>query len=280
MVQHGRSIRCPFGRPIKKRPPKTLSRAAQELDAMEAAEATWGDQRCDRLNAALQGRKPSQHSAPPADINVDLDRIEYEPPLQDPSALDPDTPAAVDTHQQLIYSSQYKKRRLREEENWRNIRSPMFRAYMVCAHQTSDWSNPTTWNEDRNEVCSCTPSRRRVRSLDVVDILCKSNHLSKISEIVKYRLMASTVYVARGKLEVGFCACQPDQVRLIRMGYIGGSPIHPNTAFSLRLIRFHHMIWKHCSIRFQPFAYALDAFLDPHNPMILGKGSTKVNYAF
>lgn len=83
-------------------------------------------------------------------------------------------------------------------------------------------------------------------------------------------------WLARAKLEVKFCSCQPDQARLIQMGYLGGSPIHPNTAFLLRLIRLHHIFWEHCSIRFQPFAFALDAFLDPHNPLILAQGSSKV----
>lgn len=60
-----------------------------------------------------------------------------------------------------------------------------------------------------------------------------------------------------------FCPCQPDQVRLIHMGYIGGSPMYPELAFSLRLLRLHDSIWKYCSIRTDPFARALELFHRP-----------------
>ncbi|KAA1111771.1 hypothetical protein PGT21_011422, partial [Puccinia graminis f. sp. tritici] len=73
----------------------------------------------------------------------------------------------------------------------------------------------------------------------------------------------------RTQTEVSFCKCQSDQVRLIRMGYIGGSPKFPRTAFSIRLLRFHHIIWKHCAVSITPFSKALDEFLDSNNPLIL-----------
>lgn len=53
------------------------------------------------------------------------------------------------------------------------------------------------------------------------------------------------------------------------MGYIGGSPVHPRTAFSIRLLRFFHCIWKHGAVRTQAFVRALDEYLDAHNPLIL-----------
>lgn len=102
-----------------------------------------------------------------------MEAFDFEAPFHDAAELDFELPAPADTHQQHISSSQYKKRRLREEENWRTVSGPMFRAYMLCATKTSDGGNTTTWNEDQNPVCSCTPSCRRFRTLDVVDILCK-----------------------------------------------------------------------------------------------------------
>ncbi|KAH9808509.1 hypothetical protein DFH28DRAFT_909292 [Melampsora americana] len=59
---------------------------------------------------------------------------------------------------------------------------------------------------------------------------------------------------------VVFCSCQPDQVRLIFMGYIRGSPVQPEMVFSLRLLRLHNIIWKFCCVQTHPFAQALDDF--------------------
>lgn len=80
--------------------------------------------------------------------------------------------------------------------------------------------------------------------------------------------------LARKKISVGFCAChQSNQARLIYMGYIGGSPSYPKTAFSLRLLRFYHITWKYCTTRVEPFARALDEYLDAYNPLILTKSN-------
>lgn len=174
MVKHERNLCCPFGRPIRKRRPKNTTRASQQLAAMEAAEATWAIERCDRLQEALEGNQPPQPAAPIPNIDVDLDADHnyLDPLLQGPLEPNPEAPGAAETHQQLISSSHYKRKRLRDEENWRRVSGPMFRAYMLCAEQTSDWGNVTTWNEDRNQECSCTPARKHNQTLDVVDILC------------------------------------------------------------------------------------------------------------
>ncbi|KAH9807804.1 hypothetical protein DFH28DRAFT_1088667 [Melampsora americana] len=59
---------------------------------------------------------------------------------------------------------------------------------------------------------------------------------------------------------VDFCACQPDQVRPIQLGYIGGSPAQPEITFSLWLLRIHDALWRFCCIRTHPFAQALEFF--------------------
>ncbi|OAV96048.1 hypothetical protein PTTG_26450 [Puccinia triticina 1-1 BBBD Race 1] len=53
------------------------------------------------------------------------------------------------------------------------------------------------------------------------------------------------------------------------MGYIGGSPRFPRTAFSIRLLQFHHILWKRSSVAMSPFSKAIDEFLDAYNPLIL-----------
>lgn len=90
-------------------------------------------------------------------------------------------------------------------------------------------------------------------------------------------MIQSVLHVTgREQKSVQFCNCTPDQVRLIAQGYLGGSPTHPQTAFSLRLLRTYHILWKHKPIGVQPFALALDEILDACNPLILVRGSNQV----
>ncbi|KAA1110581.1 hypothetical protein PGT21_026603 [Puccinia graminis f. sp. tritici] len=86
---------------------------------------------------------------------------------------------------------------------------------------------------------------------------------------------------SRKQSQVDFCQCQHDQVRLIQMGYIGGSPKYPKTAFSIRLLRLHHIMWKHSAVPISPFSRAVDEFLDAHNPLILvPSNNNESDYAF
>ncbi|EGF97248.1 uncharacterized protein MELLADRAFT_86337 [Melampsora larici-populina 98AG31] len=143
--------------------------------------------------------------------------------------------------------------RLEDERHERDLAlerasQEMFSAYIECHLKTSEWGNLLTWDLDNKPACTCRPSQRRERNVDLVDIL------------------------TRRKVLITFCPCQEnDQTRLIYMGYIGGSPKFPQTAFSIRLLRFYHLIWKFCSTRLGPFARALDEFLDAGNPLILTK---------
>lgn len=81
----------------------------------------------------------------------------------------------------------------------------------------------------------------------------------------------------RKQVNLMFCKCYAnDQVRLIHAGYIGGSPDHPVSAITIRLLRFFHILWKYCCIGYQPFALALTEYIDPGNPIFLAKGGETV----
>lgn len=80
------------------------------------------------------------------------------------------------------------------------------------------------------------------------------------------------------KLEI--CNCTSDIVRLARKGYIGGSAVCPRTAFSIRLLRLYHSMWKHCTVRLAPFIEGLNEFLDASNPLFLVPGSEHVSPQF
>ena len=70
-------------------------------------------------------------------------------------------------------------------------------------------------------------------------------------------------------MDVKFYSCQLDQVRLIQMGYIRTSPKFPRTDFSICLLQFHHIIWKHCAVSITLFSKEIDEFLDSNNPLVL-----------
>ncbi|KAH9813697.1 hypothetical protein DFH28DRAFT_1128352 [Melampsora americana] len=144
----------------------------------------------------------------------------------------------------------YKSKQIKEAMNWRKVFGPMFLDFMVESKQKTQWGKDN-WDEDHNKPCSCGPGKHRVRKLDLVDL------------------------TSRKQQAILFCDCLPDQVRLIRMGYIGGSPIHPETAFSIRLLRLHHSLWKYCTVRTQGFSLGFDEFLDPANPLLLVSGTSE-----
>ncbi|KAH9813941.1 hypothetical protein DFH28DRAFT_895634, partial [Melampsora americana] len=77
----------------------------------------------------------------------------------------------------------------------------------------------------------------------------------------------------RKKISVKLCDCTSDLVQLVCLGYMGSSPSSPRTAFSIRLLRFHHILWKHSGIRLQAFTETMDEYLDPRNPLFVVLGS-------
>lgn len=85
------------------------------------------------------------------------------------------------------------------------------------------------------------------------------------------------ICVARKKVDVVFCDCKTDPVQLVELGYIGGSAVNPKTAFSIRLLRLFHLIWKHGAVRIQAFVRSLDEYLDANNPLILTTSSKQVS---
>lgn len=80
----------------------------------------------------------------------------------------------------------------------------------------------------------------------------------------------------REKKEVIFCNCHSDPVRLLKLGYIGASPVFPQTAFSIRFLRMHYIFWKYCAVATQPFALALDEILDGFNPPMISPETNQV----
>lgn len=90
-------------------------------------------------------------------------------------------------------------------------------------------------------------------------------------------LVTNSLPSVRKKIHFTSCNCTPDAVRLLRMGYMAASPKSPRTAYSMRLMRWHHIMWSHCSNALMPFAEAVDKYLDAANPLILVAQTQQVN---
>ncbi|KAH9811811.1 hypothetical protein DFH28DRAFT_931486 [Melampsora americana] len=141
----------------------------------------------------------------------------------------------------------YAGRRQLEEEQWQTRYPAMFPVFMACQERTNNWSKADTRFKDWKERCNCTGT---LRTFDVLDL------------------------TFRKQIELKMCSCSPnDQVRLIQAGYIGGTPVRPQQVITIRLLRFFHIVWKYCSLRFLAFSEALNKFLDEGNPLFLTKGN-------
>ncbi|EGG01505.1 uncharacterized protein MELLADRAFT_92095 [Melampsora larici-populina 98AG31] len=147
----------------------------------------------------------------------------------------------------LLNSSYAQARRLEQEKRWIRQYQLNLPIFLACRDRTANWCNPSEALRDAKPPCECRGKDRSIRLVDLLDVS------------------------SRTQRAINFCACQSDQGRLIQMGYMGASPVHPRTAFSLGLLRIHHILWKYCCVRTEPFALALDEWLDGFCPVITSK---------
>ncbi|KAI7942193.1 hypothetical protein MJO28_012220 [Puccinia striiformis f. sp. tritici] len=150
--------------------------------------------------------------------------------------------------QDYLESEDHMLKKLLEEKHWEEVYDGMFSRFYECSAKTSDWGDPVEWNRDFKLPCRCTHTR--TRPVVLIDIFTRKQE------------------------EVIFCDCQRDQMRLVQMGYIGGAPKFPCTAFSIRLLRLHHILWKRSGVTMSPFSKSIDEFLDAYNPLILVPNSS------
>ncbi|KAA1103498.1 hypothetical protein PGT21_019702 [Puccinia graminis f. sp. tritici] len=119
--------------------------------------------------------------------------------------------------------------------------------YIALKHKTQNWAGPEAANSFVN--CRCLPHTLTKRFVDLVDI------------------------IGQQRVKLPFCRCTPDAVRLLQQGYLAGSPMQPQTAFSMRLMIFHNDLWNHCHIGSMPFTLALQDWLEPRSGRLFAKNS-------
>ncbi|EGF97228.1 uncharacterized protein MELLADRAFT_86516 [Melampsora larici-populina 98AG31] len=240
-----------------------------------------------RMAAAVQAHMPAVRATVPNShhLGQPLDSDEYDVNADFLNHLDnqyldlglgPQVPGFIDDIERARVEDERQERALALQR----ATQEMFYAYIECHLHTTEWGDPNQWDLDRKPQCTCQGHQLRVRHLDLVDILCTFScvisHLTFAIATSSNRNHDADVVVIhfldRKKLEVKFCGChQNDNTRLIYMGYIGGSPKYPETAFSIRLLRFFHTTWKYCTSRVEPWTRGLDEYLDAFNPLLLTK---------
>ncbi|KAH9820353.1 hypothetical protein DFH28DRAFT_1079760 [Melampsora americana] len=262
MGKKGNSIPCPLGgSQQKRRKPPAAEGSGIIVAAVQNSEGRYVKERIQALELALeqagnetvpevQDEVNARPNNGPDIMEMDHENntiMTFQQPADDQAVeLPPDDNT---TFSNYVRGSYYKSKRLAEKANWAKNLPDMFTSYMTLSKKTLNWGDTSMWDHNFNHGCCCGVGKLRTRKVDMLDILTRKQD------------------------KIQFCDCSSDQVRLMRMGYIGGSPVHPQTAYSIRLLRLQHALWKYCTVRTQGFALALDSFLDPACPLILVKNS-------
>ncbi|KAH9815180.1 hypothetical protein DFH28DRAFT_893478 [Melampsora americana] len=248
MVLPGEIVAIPAKRK-NNQPPARAGRFG-DVQAREAAASEASLLGLTQTNLNPTARQPTE---PPPELNQPIFDVVMRADGNDPAVSSDDEPANLPVNRAEYYRSPtYQERTLREEAQWRAIFPKLFVAFMPCSRQTYQWCDVAMWNQDFNVLCRCKDWQKRKVDVDTVDLL------------------------GRMKLRVEVCDCTSDVVRLVRLGYMGSTPTQPRTAFSIRLLRFHHTLWKYSSIRIASFTETMDEYLDPQNPLFVIQKSDEV----
>ncbi|OAV86558.1 hypothetical protein PTTG_03307 [Puccinia triticina 1-1 BBBD Race 1] len=151
--------------------------------------------------------------------------------------LDEEEPDAIDL---MVQASNERHRQRAREFNWKSLLDYLHPAYMVQKVKTSNWAGSNSYH-DFWLPCQCGPQAKTRRSVDLIDIN------------------------AQRRVNIEFCRCTRDPVRLLYLGYLAGSPVYPQTAFSVPLLILHNHLWNNCHVDALPFTTALTHFLEPRS---------------
>ncbi|KNF01379.1 hypothetical protein PSTG_05478 [Puccinia striiformis f. sp. tritici PST-78] len=193
------------------------------------------------------GHVDADHDPGPA-VWEDIDgapHAEYEPHISSNAGqgLDEyiaDLPSAA--HASYHRARQYAEKRDELHKQWVQLEQKTVAAYLLCQKKTANWTfiaKGIGWDGYTPISCSCVPSDIQSRNVACYDII--SRQTPKL---------------------LPFCKCTPDVIRLIHYGFFASSPNKPRTAFSIRLVQFHHHLWESAVISASAFVKGLSAFLD------------------
>lgn len=260
MVLPARLIRTPKAK--RKNQSKKKDSVAAALSKLHAREA----------QASSAFLNDAHADPPPSDANDPI----TDPPLyhisEDQNWTDDENANDFESRPYISF----RERTQREQKQWKVIFPLMFPEFMKCSKKTFQWGDEDLWKHDWKDPCSCSGQNVRERSVDVVDISCWWSSVYCTYERSSLQVLITSL-AGRNKITVKFCACKADSVRLLLMGFIGGTAKNPVTAYSIRLLRLFHMLWKKCWVRLTPFCLAIEEFLDARNPIILSASGDRVS---
>ncbi|KAA1104063.1 hypothetical protein PGT21_009222 [Puccinia graminis f. sp. tritici] len=159
----------------------------------------------------------------------------------------------IGAHSEYFRLQRYAERRDQISRQWNELNNQVVAAYLLCQKTTSNWTSPSNDFTLPPNTCTCPSNHLTERSVDLLDII--------------YR---------RPGQKLMFCKCIPDVVRLIHYGYFACSAECPRTAFSIRLVQYHHQLWQASAVSTSAFIQSLSSFLDSRsNTPMFNRGSDR-----
>ncbi|KAH9463074.1 hypothetical protein Pst134EA_015161 [Puccinia striiformis f. sp. tritici] len=160
-----------------------------------------------------------------------------------------ETPRPVTSLSQRINDFNSRQRIKALKGNWDHIIPQLHGVYMWLKSKTANWTLDNSFHSFEGQFCTCT--HFKYRTVDFVDLMSQKRIRQK------------------------FCTCLPDAVRLLTLGYIGSSPIRPQTAISVHLLQFHDLAWQWCHVATQPFTEFIARWVEVRSMKLWNDNHTK-----
>ncbi|OAV87019.1 hypothetical protein PTTG_29615 [Puccinia triticina 1-1 BBBD Race 1] len=193
----------------------------------------------EQLGHVSPPRRPPQAVAQEA-LNTENQYPPFEPHLggNDDRLATPEEDLPSTAHAAYHRARRYAETRERTSQLWSQLESSVTATFTLRQRITTNFTTQPSGYELPPDTCTCSPSEIHTRKVDLFDML--------------FQLTSEPV---------PFCKCLPDVVRLVYFGYIASSPETPRTAFSIRLLQFHHMLWQTSALSTLLFVKALSTDL-------------------
>jgi hypothetical protein len=185
-----------------------------------------------------------------------------------------DEPAETD-FDQAVHAEKERWQQQAKEHNWNTIIEKLHAFYLDLKARTKNWTNSEACTDFSR--CICPPHTLRKRLVDQVDLFGECSASVTPYWFTIKQLIPPPTILAQYRVEVPFCRCTPDAIRLLQTGFLAASPVKPQTCFSLRLLIFHNSLWNHCHIGASPFTAALTEWLEPRSERLTVRHQKRVS---
>ncbi|KAA1092616.1 hypothetical protein PGT21_008550 [Puccinia graminis f. sp. tritici] len=210
----------------------------------------------ERLGHPVAGRRPTTQSQP-RHMEESSPRLEpffggFVSQDQDEHDLDNhERSIPIAAHAEYFRLRRYAEKRHRISCQWGLIDNQALATYLLCQQKTLKWTQPAVDFASPLDFCTCASINIHHRRVDLVDLLHR-----------------------RPSQLIAFCKCTPDPIRLMHHGYFACSVEKPRSAFSIRLVQYHHLLWQASAVSTSAFIQSISTFLDNRSDSpLLNRGS-------